>query len=224
MVRSDVTDGHGTQDEVQGLQRACADRVLLKDGYAKSLRSIAGFAFGFEQAGAITCAAAVLLDAANLRPIASRVARAPTTIAHGLGPPGFGALPALLAVNALLPQRPDLAFVHGHGTAHPHRAGIAVHFAVATDLPSIGVAEEILVGDGIIPHPTRGAYTALRDGRGQVGWLLRSQVDCAPLVVSPAHRVALASSADLVMRYVTASRWPEPLRLADALVAGRDEA
>jgi deoxyribonuclease V len=79
------------------------------------------------------------------------------------------------------------------------------------------VATKILAGDGIVPHPTRGAYTALRDRGEQVGWLLRSKVECEPLVVSPGHRVALASAADLVMRYVATHRLPEPLRLADRL-------
>ena len=131
----------------------------------------------------------------------------------------FRALPALLAMLERLPQRPDLAFVDGHGIAHPRRFGIASHFGVATGLPSIGVASEAVVGKGITPHQTRGAYTALRDGREQLGWLLRSKVDCPPLVVSPGHRVAIASAADLVMRFVTTCRLPEPMRLADRLAS-----
>ena len=94
---------------------------------------------------------------------------------------------------------------------------------MATGLPTIGVATRILVGDGIVPHQTRGAYTALRDRGEQTGWLLRSKVECDVLVVSPGHRVAMASAADLVMRYVIpAHRLPEPLRLAIEPDSGRD--
>src|SRR5690606_13869912 len=119
----------------------------------------------------------------------------------------------------------DLALVEGHGIAHLRGVGLAARFGLAADLPSIGVAGEIVAGSGPDPHQTRGAYTALRDSsRRQAGWLLRSRPGAAPLVVSPAHRVALASAADLVMRFTRAHRLPEPLRLAHALATRRNGA
>lgn len=213
----------GSVAEARAMQARLAQGVVLKDGFAKPLRTVAGFDVGFEEDGAVTRAAAVLLDAVTLQPIVAEVARVPTTMPYIPGLLSFRELPALLAVLELLPQQPDLVFVDGHGIAHPRRLGIAAHFGVVTGLPSIGVAKKILVGDGIIPHQTRGAYTALRDRREQIGWLLRSKLKCNPLVVSPGHRVAMASAADLVMRYVTTYRLPEPTRLADRLASRRDE-
>jgi hypothetical protein len=67
-----------------------------------------------------------------------------------------------------------------------------------------------------------GASTPRRDGREQIGWLLRSKPRCNPLVVSPGHRVAMASAPELVMRYTTTYRLPEPTRLADRLASRRD--
>lgn len=212
----------GSTAQARALQLELAQRLILKDRFAKPLRTIAGFDVGFEDGGATTRAAAVLLDAATLQPIAMQVARVPTTMPYVPGLLSFRELPALLAALALLPHEPDLVLVDGHGIAHPRRLGIAAHFGVVTGLPSIGVAKKILVGDGIIPHQTRGAYTALRDGGEQIGWLLRSKVNCNPLIVSPGHRVAMASAADLVMRYVTTYRLPEPTRLADRLASRRD--
>lgn len=212
----------GSTVQARALQLELAQRLILKDGFAKPLRTIAGFDVGFEDGGATTRAAAVLLDAATLQPIAMQVARVPTTMPYVPGLLSFRELPALLAALARLPHEPDLVFVDGQGIAHPRRLGVAAHFGVVTGLPSIGVAKKILVGDGIIPHQTRGAYTALRDGGEQIGWLLRSKVNCNPLIVSPGHRVAMASAADLVMRYVTTYRLPEPTRLADRLASRRD--
>ena len=209
--------------EARVVQARLAQGVVLKDGFAKRLRTIAGFDVGFEADGAVTRAAAVLLDAETLQPVAMEIARVPTVMPYMPGLLSFRQLPALLAVVELLPQRPDLVLIDGQGLAHPRRLGVASHFGVVADLPSIGVAKKILAGDGIIPHQTRGAYTALRDGREQVGWLLRSKVNCSPLVVSPGHRVAMASAADLVMRYVTTYRLPEPTRLAGRLASRRDE-
>lgn len=219
----DVFSGwDGSTAQARALQLDLAQRVMLKDGFARQLRTVAGFDVGFEDGGATTHASAVLLDATTLQPIAAQVARVPTTMPYVPGLLGFRELPALLAVLALLPHEPDLVFVDGQGIAHPRRLGVAAHFGVVTGLPSIGVAKQILVGDGIIPHQTRGAYTSLRDGREQIGWLLRSKVNCNPLIVSPGHRVAMASAADLVMRYVTTYRLPEPTRLADRLCSRRD--
>src|SRR3546814_19773494 len=78
-------------------------------------------------------------------------------------------LPALLLALEELPQAPDLAFVDGHGIAHPRGLGIASHFGVATGLPSIGVAKQILVGSGSEPHQMRGAYTPPTPNRAHPG-------------------------------------------------------
>lgn len=214
----------GTIAGARALQEELAQRVLLRDGYPKPLRTVAGFDVGFEDEGKVTRAAAVLLDAESLQPISSQIARVATSMPYVPGLLSFRELPALIAVLQLLPQAPDLVFVDGHGIAHPRRLGIAAHFGVATGLPSIGVAKKVLIGESRPLHQIRGAYTPLRDGREQVGWLLRSKPNCLPLIVSPGHRVAMASAADLVMRFVTTYRLPEPTRLADRLASRRDEA
>ena len=212
----------GTEAHARALQAELAQRVLPKDDFPRALRTIAGFDLGIEDDGTTTRVAAILLDATSLQSIAEQLVRVPTTMPHAPDLPSFRALPALLTALEHLPRAPDLAFVDGQGIAHPRRLGVAAHFGVASGVPTIGVARRILAGRGIIPHQTRGAYTALRDGREQIGWLLRSKVDCEPLVVSPGHRVAIASAADLVMRFVAGDRLPEPLRLARRLAARRD--
>jgi deoxyribonuclease V len=215
-------DWDGTPASARILQAELAKQVRLRDDFAVPLRTVAGFDVGFEDGGRTTRAAAVLLDADTLQVLDTQVVRMPTGMPYVPGLLSFRELPALLQALAALPQAPDLAFIDGHGIAHPRGLGIAAHFGVATGLPSIGVAKKILTGSGPAPHDTRGAYTALRrDGR-QIGWLLRSRLRCNPLVVSPGHRVAMASAADLVMRYVTRYRLPEPTRLADRLASRRD--
>lgn len=216
-------DWDGSIAGARALQNELAKRVLLRDSYTKPLRTIAGFDVGFEEDGEIARAAAVLLDAVTLQPISAQIARVATSMPYVPGLLSFRELPALLAALQLLPQAPDLVFVDGQGIAHPRRFGIAAHFGVATGLPTIGVAKKILIGEAAALHQIRGAYTPLRDGREQIGWLLRSKPNCLPLIVSPGHRVAMASAADLVMRFVTTYRLPEPTRLADRLASRRDE-
>ena len=218
-----LPDWTGDTAPLRALQQTLAQQVVLRDAFAKPLRTVAGFDVGFEDGGATTRAAAVLLDADTLAVLDRQVARLPTRMPYVPGLLSFRELPALLAALAQLPQAPDLAFVDGHGIAHPRRLGIAAHFGVATGLPSIGVGKKILTGDARMAlHEMRGAFTPLRDGAAQIGWLLRSKPGCLPLVVSPGHRVALASAPELVMRFTTTYRLPEPTRLADRLASRRD--
>ncbi len=210
----------GDTDGLRHLQTELAAQVVVRDGFTKRLRTVAGFDVGLEDDGATTRAAAVLLDADSLEIIASEVARLPTRMPEIPDLLSFRELPALLAALARLPHVPDLAFVDGHGIAHPRRLGIAAHFGVLTNLPSIGVAKDILIGESRTNlHDMRGAFTPLRDGREQIGWVLRSKPGCPPLLVSPGHRVAMASAPELVMRYTTSHRLPETTRLASQLAS-----
>lgn len=204
------------------LQTDLAAQTRLRDQFARPLRAVAGLDVGFEDNGAVTRAACVLLDADTLLPLEQHVARVPTCMPYIPGLLSFREMPALLAALAMLSRPPDLLLVDGHGIAHPRRLGIAAHVGVATDLPSIGVAKKVLVGRSVTAlHDMRGAFTPLRDGNQQIGWMLRSKPGCLPLVVSPGHRVAMASAPELVMRFVTGYRLPEPTRLADRLASRR---
>lgn len=216
-------DWDGSVRDARRVQAELAARVRVRDGYADPPRWLGGFDVGFEDEGAITRAAAVLLDADTLEPLASEVVRLPTSMPYIPGLLSFRELPALLQALARLPREPDLVFVDGHGIAHPRRLGIAAHFGVVTDLPTVGVAKKVLTGTASTAlHDMRGAFTPLRDGREQIGWMLRSKPRCNPLVVSPGHRVSMASAPQLVMRYTTTYRLPEPTRLADRLASRRD--
>lgn len=217
-----LTSWDGDLRAARALQSELAARVLLRDDFPRPLRTVAGCDVGFEDEGATTHAAVVLLDADTLQPLEQHAARLPTAMPYIPGLLSFRELPALLQAFSQLTRTPDLVLVDGHGIAHPRRLGIAAHLGVATGLPSIGVAKKILTGTTSMPlHQMRGAFVPLRDGREQIGWLLRSKVGCLPLVVSPGHRVAMASVAETVMRFVTNYRLPEPTRLADRLASGR---
>lgn len=207
---------NGDTAAMRVLQDELARKVVLRDGFPKPLRTVAGFDVGVEDDGATTRAAAVLLDADTLEVLDQQVARAPTRMPYIRGLLSFRELPALLEALAMLDRAPDLALIDGHGIAHPRRFGIAAHFGVAADLPSIGVATEVLLGTAAALHEIRGAHTPLRDEGEQVGWLLRSKPGSPGLVVSPGHRVSMTAAAQLVMRYVTGDRLPEPIRLAAA--------
>ncbi|MBS0217182.1 MAG: deoxyribonuclease V [Proteobacteria bacterium] len=218
-----IPEWNGNVTAARELQRELAGRVLMRDDYPRPLRTVAGLDVGFEDGGAITRAAAILLDAETLAVLDHQIVRIPTRMPYIPGLLSFRELPALVPALEALAQVPDLVFVDGHGIAHPRRLGIAAHAGVITGLPTIGVAKSVLVGTSKPLHEMRGAHAPLRDGSEQIGWMLRSKERCLPLIVSPGHRVSMAAAPELVMRYVTRYRLPEPTRLADRLASRRDE-
>lgn len=211
----------GDVTRARALQTELALRVRLDDEFPP-LRLLAGVDVGFEAGGAITRAAAVLIDAGTLRPIAEVVARLPTRMPYMPGLLSFRELPAVLQALAELPQQPDLIFVDGQGVAHPRGLGIAAHLGVITGLPTIGVAKSILVDSHGELGQCRGDRTDLIHRGRMIGTVLRSKDHIKPLIVSPGHRVSHVSAPDLVLACCTRYKLPEPTRLADRLASRRD--
>lgn len=224
MIAIDMTNAmppwDGNVAKARLLQSELAAQVRLVDDYP-TLRHVAGVDVGFEEGGAVTRAAAVLIDAQTLAPIAQVVARQPTRMPYIPGLLSFRELPALLQALSELPQAPDLVFVDGHGVAHPRRLGIAAHLGVVTGLPTIGVGKSILVGRHEEVGPHRGDRQPLEYKGEVIGCVLRSKDRIRPLIVSPGHRVSMVTAPELVLAFGRKYRLPEPTRLADRLASQR---
>lgn len=210
----------GDVAKARALQSALAGRVSLMEDFAEPAR-IAGVDVGFEDDGAITRAAAVLLDACSLQPLAHTVARLPTRMPYIPGLLSFRELPAVLEALAGLPEQPGLVFVDGQGIAHPRGLGIAAHLGVITGLPTIGVAKTILVGTHEPLGERRGDSVPLMYRGRTIGTVLRSKQRVRPLIVSPGHRVSIEGAARRVLAACTKYRLPEPTRWADKLASRR---
>lgn len=126
---------------------------------------------------------------------------------------------------------PDLVLFDGSGRIHFREAGIATHMGVVLDLPSIGVAKNLLCGtptesvEGLpegerVPIEADDSVTA-SDGT-VIGYALQTrQYDSSnrhinPLYVSPGHRVSNDTVTDLVTALTEGYKLPEPTRRADA--------
>ncbi len=132
--------------------------------------------------------------------------------------PGFFFLreaPLVLAALKGLPKR-SVVVLHGHGRAHPLRAGLASVVGVLLELPTIGCAGSLLCGEATEPGAAAGSWSPIWWEKRRVGAWVRTKAGVKPVVVSVGHGIRLQEAVHLVS---TASvyRLPQPLREADRL-------
>lgn len=203
-------------------QLELASSVILEDRLDNDPPDLIGGAdVGFEQGGEVTRAAMVLLSYPSLELVEYQVARVATTMPYIPGFLSFRETPALMAAWQQLSHKPDLLFVDGHGISHPRRLGVASHFGLLVDVPTIGVAKKRLCGKFETLAAEPGALAPLLDKGEQLAWVWRSKVRCNPLFISTGHRVSLDSALTWVQRCMNGYRLPEPTRWADAVASGR---
>lgn len=201
-------------------QRELAASVIREDRLIQDPPTLIGGAdVGFEQDGHVTRAAMVLLTWPALELVEYQVARIPTVMPYIPGFLSFREYPALLAAWEKLSQKPDLLFVDGHGLSHPRRLGVASHFGLLVDVPTIGVAKKRLCGTFEPLSAEPGALTPLQDKDEPLGWVWRSKARCNPLFISTGHRVSHDTALAWVQRCMKGYRLPEPTRWADAVAS-----
>lgn len=134
---------------------------------------------------------------------------------------GFREAPILVQACEQLSERPELIMVDGHGVSHPRGCGVACHVGVLLDIPTIGVAKSILVGEPAGPLSEEpGSRVALTWQGKEIGACLRTKRRCAPLIISAGHRITLDTAAEWIFRCSKRHRLPEPTRNAHLAANG----
>jgi deoxyribonuclease V len=123
--------------------------------------------------------------------------------------------PAILDAFSSLTTVPDLIFMNGHGFAHPQRFGLASHVGLLLDIPSIGVAKRLLIGEVTQPGTAQGSKSPVLDNGEIIGSAVRTVTDAKPVYVSAGHKVDLAQAVDMALKTTTIHRITEPLWHAD---------
>jgi deoxyribonuclease V len=184
------------------------------DGYAVS--AVVGI-----QAGA------VVLTSTGITPL--EIPYIPGLLAFREGPPIIEAL-------ADLPRDPDVLFVDGSGRIHYRQAGLATHIGVLFDVPTVGVAKNLLCGEPDrsldTPLPQESTIPIRVDDAVEappgtlLGYAFQSRQfanterrHVNPLYVSPGHRVSADTAVALTGAVCAGYKLPEPIRLADSLAA-----
>src|SRR5262249_44690735 len=84
----------------------------------------------------------------------------------------------------------------------------------ALDLPSLGVSDRPLLGEGASPAPDHGATSPVLLDEAEVARLVRTRVGARPLVVHPGWRTDLDTAVSVTLAATRRARTPEPLRRA----------
>lgn len=204
-----------TTNEAKRIQRRLRDRVR-RAPLPGPVRRVAGADVSFARGSDVLFAAVVVLEADSLEVIEVGRARRRATFPYLPGFLSFREAPAVLEAFDELQTAPDLLICDGHGYAHPRRFGLACHIGVLLDLPTIGCAKNLLVGEHRDPRPERGSYRSLyaEDGDEIIGSVLRTRTGVNPVYVSVGHRISLRAARRQILRFAPRYKLPEPIREA----------
>jgi len=115
-------------------------------------------------------------------------------------------LPSMIEAFNKLEEKPDVVFVSGHGITHA-RLGLASHFSLSTQVPTIGIANSLLIGE------VKNNFIMLKGKK--VGKILVEKPGAKPLYVSPGNLISVETAYELAKKFIRLPhKLPEPLHIA----------
>lgn len=199
--------------------------------FVTGLQRVGGVDVSFFGDDVYAVAAVVVLSFPKLEILYEKCAYFKLAIPYRCGFLAFREVPALKRMLDEIPAdlMPQVVLVDGNGRFHPRRCGSASHLGVVANLPTIGVAKEVMHVDDITTRTaekvaetlhSRGDWVPLIGGTSQeadsepLAMLLRTGEGKKNLVVSTGHRVSLQTAVALTAMLCKCSI-PEPIRQAD---------
>lgn len=181
-----------------------AREVVLRDAFEK-VRLVAGCDCTFENDRVI--ASVVVLEYPSMTFVEAKYAVQENAIPYIPGYGSYRELPALSTAFSKLKNAPDLIFCDGNGIIHERRLGSASHLGIALNLPTIGIARKLLMGQ-------------VKEGKVWIeneirGFEVKTKEVSNPIYVSPGHNVSLGTALKLVIESTRPPhKLPEPLHMA----------
>ena len=174
-------------DKLKEEQLKVAKKVIVKDDFDE-IKLVAGVDQAFKDNEIIS--AVVVCDYKTMGIVEKKYAVVKATFPYIPGFLSYREAPAIIEAFNKLENKPDVLLVDGHGIAHPRKIGLASHVGLLLDIPTIGIAKNLLCGeineDNIII------------GEKVVGFKLITKEHASPLFVSPGHKMGLKSSLEII--------------------------
>ena len=115
-------------------------------------------------------------------------------------------LPLLKKLVTGLDSTPTVLMLDGNGVLHPFGFGLASHVGVSLDIPTLGVAKNLLCGN------VKNNTVFIDDEKKGYVFFPSERVK-KPIYVSPGHKISFKSSLRIV-KHLSSYKIPEPLRQA----------
>ncbi|KXB07022.1 hypothetical protein AKJ51_02290 [candidate division MSBL1 archaeon SCGC-AAA382A20] len=208
-----MKDSDIEEKSLKELQKELSQSLILEDSF-NSVEKVAGVDQAFTDR--FVYSGLIVQDKSFLN-LEKKCARAKIKFPYIPGLLAFREIPSMLKVWKKAEGKADLLFVDGHGIAHPRGLGLASHIGIVLDVPTIGIAKNVLVGCFEEPEKV-GEAKDLEYGGEVVGKVLKSKEDCNPIFISPGHKISLETSLNLVRKFLKDHKLPEPTYEADRLV------
>lgn len=205
------------------LQKQLRERVRIQP-LERPVRLVAGCDISFNKFSEVIYAGILVLRLPDLEVVDKATVVTETRFPYVPGLLSFRETPALLEAWERLNTAPDVVMLDGQGLAHPRRFGIACHFGLLTNTPTLGCAKTVLVGKYSEPDERAGSHSEMVHRGEIVGAAVRTKNRVAPVFISPGHLMDLPGAIDLTLRCVkgfpekSKYRIPEPTRLAHLAV------
>jgi len=180
----------------------------------KNITTIAGGDISHNKDTDIVYAGIVMLSYPQMQLLSYSLVVSTTTFPYVPGYLGFREVPSLLEAWEQLPDKPDLMILDGQGVTHPRRMGIASHFGVLCNHPTIGCAKNMLYGNYRPLGLEKFSSSPIISQEEHMGYAVRTKDNVKPVYISPGHKVSVADSLELIKPCILKHRIPEPTRLA----------
>jgi deoxyribonuclease V len=206
-----------TAGQAVAVQQQLREQVRLEP-FDGTIRLIGGADISFNKYEPDIYAGIVLLDYDTQEVVLRATVKTRASFPYVPGLLSFREIPALLQAWELLPVQPEVMVMDGQGIAHMRRLGVASHFGLLTDQPTIGCAKSVLVGAFTEPKPEKGSFAPMVYKDEVVAYALRTKNKVKPVYISPGHRMDLESSRRIMLHCARGYRIPEPTRQAHLTV------
>lgn len=181
-------------------------RVAERDGPGE-LRRVAGLDVSYQ--GSRAFSAIAIYDRESGELLEERTAESEVRFPYIPTYLAYREMPALRPL--IRPADGTVYLIDGQGTLHPRGVGIASHLGICLDIPTVGAAKSLLVGE--VKDPGAARSPIILDGRA-AGCMLRQGSKAA--YVSVGTRVSLATATDICSRFLERGI-PRPLKRAHDL-------
>jgi len=208
----------GTPADAIRIQKELQHKVRIEP-LNTDIRTIAGADVSLNMFEKDIYAGIIVLSYPDFKPLEYSVVKGRTDFPYIPGLLSFREIPALMECYWDLETKPDAVMVDGQGIAHPRRLGIAAHFGVLIDAPTLGAGKSRLYGTYIEPREV-GEAQAMSDPKTHelLGYAYKSKKNANPVLVSPGHKMSAEDALMIVKASLRGYRLPEPTRLAHELV------